>query len=59
MLNDGEGSEERAAGIAAAGALVTVGLHSFVDFGLTMPANALALAVLLGAAAAARTKPTR
>ncbi|MGE0641525.1 MAG: O-antigen ligase family protein [Thermoanaerobaculia bacterium] len=56
VLADGESSEERAAGVAAAGALVVVGLHSFADFGLTMPANALTLAVVLGAAAAARTR---
>ena len=52
----GERSEDRAAGIAAAGALVAVGLHSFADFGLTMPANAFALAVVAGAAAAAQTR---
>jgi hypothetical protein len=57
VIAHGESSEDRAAGIAAAGALVAVGLHSLVDFGLTMPANALALAVVLGAAAAARTRP--
>lgn len=47
-------SEERAALVAGLGAFVAVGLHELVDFGLTMPANALALVVVLGAAAAAR-----
>jgi hypothetical protein len=51
----GKRSEDRAAGIAAAGALVAVGLHSFADFGLTMPANAFALAVVVGAALGAET----
>ena len=47
-------SEERAALVAGLGAFAAVGLHELVDFGLTMPANALALVVVLGAAAAAR-----
>ncbi len=50
----GERSEGRAAGLAALGALVAVGIHSFADFGLTMPANAFALAVVAGAAGATR-----
>ncbi len=55
VLRQGERSEDRAAALAALGAAIAVGLHSFADFGLTMPANAFALAVLLGAAAAAPT----
>jgi len=51
----GERSEGRAAGLAALGALVAVGIHSCADFGLTIPANALALAVVAGAAGATRT----
>lgn len=51
----GERSEGRAAGLAALGALVAVGVHSLADFGLTIPANALALAVVAGGAAATRT----
>lgn len=51
----GERSEGRAAGLAALGALVAVGVHSLADFGLTIPANALALAVVAGAAVATRT----
>lgn len=46
-------SEERAALVAGLGALVAAGLHEMVDFGLTMPADALALVVVVGAAAAA------
>jgi O-antigen ligase len=42
-------SENRAAALAVLGALTSVLIHEMVDFGLTMPANALALAVLVGA----------
>jgi len=56
VIFHGERSEGRAAGLAALGALVAVGLHSFADFGLTMPANAFTLAVVAGAAAATRTQ---
>jgi O-antigen ligase len=45
-------SEDRAAVLAAIGALVTAGTHELLDFGLTMPANAVTLAVLTGAALA-------
>jgi hypothetical protein len=48
-------AEDRAAALAAYGALAAVAVHSALDFGLTLPANALALAVLVGAAAAAPT----
>ena len=54
VILHGERSEGRAAGLAALGALVAVALHSCADFGLTMPANAFALAVVAGAAAATR-----
>ena len=59
LLVHGERSEDRGAALAAAGALVAVGLHSCVDFGLTIPANAVALAALVGAALAAPEKPAR
>jgi O-antigen ligase len=49
--------EEKASSLAALGALAAVGLHESVDFGLTMPANALALAVLCGAALAPAPAP--
>jgi len=42
--------EEQATVAAGLGTLVSVGLHEMVDFGLTMPANALVCAVILGAA---------
>lgn len=45
-------SEDRAAALAALGALLAVGLHSLFDFGLTMPASAATLAVLCGGALA-------
>jgi O-antigen ligase len=45
-------SEDRAAVVAASGALAAAGLHSLTDFGMTLPANALTLALLAGAALA-------
>lgn len=53
VLRRGHRREDRAAALAALGALTAVGLHELADFGLTMPANALTLVVLVGAAAAA------
>ncbi len=49
--------EERAAGIAAVAALASVAVHSLFDFGLTLPANALALAVVAGVALASTPPP--
>jgi O-antigen ligase len=54
VLRGGRRSEDRAAGLAALGAIAAVAVHECFDFGLTMPANALTLAVLAGAAASAR-----
>jgi O-antigen ligase len=54
VLRHGRRSEDQAAGLAVLGALAAVGVHECFDFGITMPANALTLAVLAGAAAAAR-----
>jgi len=54
VLRSGRRSEDRAAGLAALGALAAVGVHEWYDFGLTIPANALTLAILAGAAASAR-----
>lgn len=45
-------SEDRAAALAALGICAALALHELLDFGLTMPANALTLAVLAGAASA-------
>jgi O-antigen ligase len=54
VFREGRRSEDRAAGLAALGAIAAVGLHECFDFGLTIPANAVTLAVVLGAAASAR-----
>ena len=57
-LRDGPELEDRAVGLAAVGALGAAGLHELLDFGLVIPANALALLVVLGAAAAAPDDPS-
>lgn len=44
--------EDRAAAIAGAAAIAAAAVHSLFDFGLTLPANGLALAVVTGAALA-------
>jgi hypothetical protein len=54
VLRRGRRSEDQAAGLAVLGALAAVGVHEWFDFGLTIPANAVTLSVLAGAAAAAR-----
>lgn len=54
VLRHGRRSEDRAAALGALGALAAAGLHELVDFSLTLPANAFAVAVLAGAAASAR-----
>ncbi len=46
-------SEDRAAALAALGALVSLAIHESIDFGLTMPACAVTLATVVGAAAMA------
>lgn len=46
----GRRSEDRAAALAALGALVTLAVHSCFDFGLSIPANAALAAVVIGAA---------
>lgn len=43
-------SEDRAAALAALGALTALAIHSCFDFGLSMPANAAAIAVVTGSA---------
>ncbi|TWT80841.1 O-Antigen ligase [Planctomycetes bacterium CA13] len=42
--------EKQAIGISALGVLAMTSIHAFTDFGLMMPANLLAFAVLVGAA---------
>jgi O-antigen ligase len=46
-------SEDRAAALAVLGALASLAIHESVDFGLTMPASAVTLAVMVGAGAVA------
>ncbi len=53
VLTRGHRSEDRAAALAALGALVGVGLHEWVGFGLTMAANSFTLAIVTGCAAGA------
>lgn len=55
-LRRGARSEDRAAALAALGAVATVAVHEAFDFGLTMPANAFTLVALMGAAAAVRLR---
>jgi len=43
-------SESRAAALAALGIVLSLAAHELVDFGLSLPANAFIVAVLLGAA---------
>jgi O-antigen ligase len=52
-------SEDRAGALALLGALTALAIHETLDFGLTMPANAVTLAVLAGAAATASTAAVR
>ncbi len=51
-LGESQRSEDRAALVAAIGALTYAALHSWLDFGLAMPANATTLVLLCGCAAA-------
>ena len=50
LLRSRSRSEDRAAALAVLGILTAAAVHEMLDFGLTMPANALTLAVLAGAA---------
>jgi len=52
-------SEDRAGALALLGALTGLLVHEMLDFGLSMPANAVTLAVLAGAAATASTAGAR
>jgi O-antigen ligase len=56
VLRDGWRSEDRATALAALGVLASLAVHEGLDFGLSMPGNAVTLAVLLGAAGAARVR---
>lgn len=55
VLLKGRRSEDRAAALAALGALASVAVHEAFDFGLALPANAFVLVALCGAAAGAGT----
>jgi O-antigen ligase/polysaccharide polymerase Wzy-like membrane protein len=59
VLAAGYRSEDRAAALAALGILVSLGLHECFEFGLTMPGNAVTLAVLLGSVTTARVARIR
>ena len=56
VFQRGRRSEDRAAGLAALGAVIGVTLHSFLDFGLTIPANAFTLAIVCGLACGTATR---
>ncbi len=58
-FREGRRSEDRAAALAACGALAAVLSHSLVDFALTQPANAFLVAVILGTACGIPTGPRR
>ena len=56
VLRQGRRSEDRAAALAAFGALIMAALHSLVDFGITMPGTAVTLAVVVGAGAGCKLR---
>ena len=56
VFRGGRRSEDRAAGFAVLGVLIGVGLHALVDFGLTIPANNLILAIIVGSACGVRLR---
>jgi O-antigen ligase len=59
VLGGDNRGEDRAAALAGYGALAAAAVHSALDFGLTIPANALGLAVLVGAAVGAPVTANR
>jgi O-antigen ligase len=56
VLGSGYRSEDRAAALAALGALAAAAVHEAFDFGLLLPANAFVLVAVCGAAAGARVR---
>lgn len=56
VLGHGRRSEDRAAALAALGAVAGALLHSCVDFALTLPANAFTLAIVCGLAVGAEVE---
>lgn len=59
VFRRGRRSEDRAVALAGLGAVAGAVLHSVVDFGLTVPANAFTLAVICGLACGAHTARRR
>ncbi|MEM1176809.1 MAG: O-antigen ligase family protein [Acidobacteriota bacterium] len=55
----GRRSEDRAGALGVLGASTAALLHSFLDFGLTIPANAFALAIVVGLALGTPTLESR
>ncbi len=55
VFQEGRRSEDRAIGLGALGALTGALIHSTVDFGLTIPANAFSLAIFAGLACGTAT----
>ncbi|HUO86558.1 MAG TPA: O-antigen ligase family protein [Thermoanaerobaculia bacterium] len=51
VLRAGRSGEERAAALAALGALASLAVHELFDFGLALPTHAFTLAVVCGVAA--------
>jgi O-antigen ligase len=58
-LRRGSRSEDRAAGLAALGALATLGVHELFDFGLTMPGNWVPAVAVCGMAVAVSVRESR
>ncbi|MGD2116536.1 MAG: O-antigen ligase family protein [Acidobacteriota bacterium] len=58
-LRFGTRTEDRAAAVAALGALAAASAHDLLDFALTMPAVAVSLTIVLGAACAAASRGDR
>ncbi len=59
VLRRGHRREDRVAALAALGVLTALGVQEVFDFGLVLPANAFAAAVLVGAASGAVLRPRR
>ena len=59
VLRRGLRTEDRLAAVAALSALAAVATHELFDFGLSLPANAATMTILVGAASAARLKRRR
>ena len=55
VFAEGRRSEDRAAGLAVLGAVIAALAHSLVDFGLSIPANGMILAILAGLAVGTST----